>query len=396
MTDALNAEPVGPQTDTLAEQVELPKPQENLIPEADEPKSPDAKRSDSVRKAIDEALDEPKDAKKSDDDPKVEDKPAKKAKAEPKPEAKGDDAPEDADKAPAVSDSEPSDDEPDDTDTPKKATAYKEPPSGFDEAAKKEWEAVPEGVRGAVHRRVQELESGIHKHKQDAEQFEGVRQYAEMAKQSGTDLPAALGRYTQMEQLLRQNPLQGLQMVVANLDLKKADGTPVTLQDVAANIMGQSPDQAASQQEATINQLTQQVQSLTQQLGGFSKHVEQQQEQQKVTAAESEWATFQRDHPRAAELEKDMAQALQMQNPDAYPSLTERMRHAYAVAESLNPTVAHTDTPPLAQTQPKPKVANPAGQKSISGAPSGSDATQSTRKLSRRDSIEKGMRAAGI
>lgn len=395
MTDTLTAAPSGPETDTLAEQVETPNAQTNLIPEEQpedapkaKPKSSEEKRSDSVRNAIDKALEGDEDKPKAKVDAKIDPKAEVKPKAEAKP------APEAAkDAEPAPPDAKA---EPDAQEKPApKPSAYREPPSGFDDAAKKEWEAVPESVRGAVHRRAQEMERGIHKYRQDAEQFEPVRKFAEMAKQHGTDLPTALHRYTNMEAELRRDPISGLQAVVSNLGLKKPDGTPVTLRDFAASIMGQPADRVASRQEATIQRLMGTISQLEQKVGGFSQHIEQQQTQAKSATAENEWSAFQREYPRAQELEGAIADALQMQNAQAYPSLTERLRHAYAVAESLNPSVPHTDLPPLAQTQPTPKAANPAGQKSISGAPGQND-KPSSRKLSRRESIDKAMRAAGI
>lgn len=375
MTDALTAAPDGPQTDTLAEQVEIPKPQDNLIPE-EQPegkpkpkveKSTEEKRSDTVKKAIDKALDEPKTEEKPETEPEAPAKPQK--------------APVAAEDAPQQPKPEP------------KPTAYKEPPSGFDDAAKAEWEAVPESVRGAMHRRAQEMERGIHKYRQEAEQFEPLRQYADMAKQSGTDLPTALGKYVAMETALRQDPISGLQAVVANLGLRKPDGQPVTLRDIAARIMGQPADQNASRQEATIGRLTQQVQALTQQLGGFSQHVEQQKVQARTQSAEAEWTAFQQANPRAKELEPQIAEFLTKYPADSTPA-RERLQDAYDWAIARNPSVAHTDAPPLVQTQ-TPPAPNPAGQKSISGAP-GTNAKTAARKLNRSDAVAKAIRAAGL
>ena len=387
MSEALTAAPSGPETDALVSQNDPPNPQTNLIPEVEE-KSPESKRSDAVRKAIDKAL-----VDGDGDDVKPEPKAKPEVKAEPKPDAKVEPKPEatkEAETAPpgAKTDAQEK--------TPPKPSAYREPPSGFDDAAKKEWEAVPESVRGAVHRRAQEMERGIHKYRQDAEQFEPVRQFAEMAKQGGTDLPTALHRYVGMENELRRDPISGLQAVVANLGLKKPDGSAVTLRDVAANIMGQSPDQAASRQEATISQMSQRLAQQDRQIEELMTFAQSAKETQAKAVAGDEWTNFQRDNPDAKDLEKEMADALQMQNAAAYPSLTERLRHAYAVARSLNPSVAHTDIPPLVQTQTAPRAANPAGQKSISGAPGAIDARPNARKLSRRESIDKAMRAAGI
>tara|TARA_R110002111_G_scaffold63985_2_gene105597 strand:+ start:4673 stop:5824 length:1152 start_codon:yes stop_codon:yes gene_type:complete len=378
MTDALDAAPDGAMSDTLQEHV-------------DDPRAPEVKTEprpsldDTLKAEVEKAVkgdDKPK------DEPKAEKEPEPKAKAE-KPEPKEKEPAEvkaDADKAEAKPDDE-AEAETDPKPEPK-ASAYRDPPNGFDDAAKKDWETTPESVRGAMNRRFQEMERGIHTHQQTAKEYEPIRKYAEMAKQHGTDLPTALQRYTSMEQALRTNPIQGLQAVVANLNLTKSDGSPVTLRDVAANIMGQTPDQAASRQEATISQLTNQVNELKQQLGGLSQHHEQQQEQQKVTTAQTEWDTFQADHPRAKELEGAIAEALQMQNAEAYPSLTQRLRHAYAVAEAQNPSVAHTDPKPLAQTQTPTRQPNPAGQKSVSGA---GGESRTVRKTSSDEAIKKAI-----
>jgi hypothetical protein len=382
MTDALDAAPDGAMSDTLQEHV-------------DDPRAPEVKTE--PRPSLDDTLKaEVEKAVKGDDKLKDEPKPDPKAEKEPEPKAK-DEKPAPKEKEPAEDTADadkveatPNDEAKAETD-PKpepKASAYRDPPNGFDDAAKKDWETTPESVRGAMNRRFQEMEQGIHKHQQTAKEYEPIRKYAEMAKQHGTDLPTALQRYTSMEQALRTNPIQGLQAVVANLNLTKSDGSPVTLRDVAANIMGQTPDQAASRQEATISQLTNQVNELKQQLGGLSQHHEQQQEQQKVTAAQTEWDTFQAEHPRAKELEGAIAEALQLQNAEAYPSLTQRLRHAYAVAEAQNPSVAHTDPQPLAQTQTPTRQPNPAGKKSVSGA---GGESRTVRKTSSDEAIKKAI-----
>lgn len=393
MTDALDAGQPAAQPEVLTEQADLPNPQTNTIPEAEakpepkpEPKlSAEEKRSKSVQDAIDKAL---KDGDGDDVKPEAKAKDAK-VEEKAKPEAKAKEAPEKPEgEAVEAKDGDEA------TKAPAKPTSYREPPSGFDEAAKAEWEAVPESVRGAVHRRSQEMERGIEKYRAAAQEYEPVRQYAEMAKQSGTTLDQALQRYVGMEQQLRQDPMAGLQAVVANLGLKKPDGSPVTLRDVAASIMGQKPDQVASRQEATISRLTQQVDQLTQKLGGFTKHVEAQQQEAKVSSAQGAWDSFQRENPRAKELEPQIAEFL-TKYPAANMPVGERLRDAYNWAAAQNPNVAHTDSPPLVQTQASPQP-NPKGQKSISGAPGGNDARTVSRKVNRSDAIDKAMRAAGI
>lgn len=255
-----------------------------------------------------------------------------------------------------------------------KPTAFREAPPRFDDAAKSEWEAVPEGTRGAIHRTVRELEQGITKHREAAEAFEPIRKYADMAKQSGTDLATALQRYTGMEQELRRNPIAGLQAVVANLGIKNPQtGIPVTLRDIAAHVLGQKPDQVASQHEASNQQLRQQVAQLQQQISGVTQHVQSQQQEARVASVASEWDGFKASNPRATELEAHMAEFLQKYPAGDNVSIRERLDDAYAFASAKipSPTGAHTAAPiaPLAQTQDQHPNKD-AGTKSVRGAPS--------------------------
>ena len=386
MSEALTASPEAPQTEALAETTELPKPVEAKLPEA-EPKpevkkNPDQARSDAVKNAIDKAL-KPEEAKPAKADAKPE------AETKPEPVAK-DRAADGKFMAPVAAEPKP---EP-------KPTAFREAPPRFDDAAKSEWEAVPEGTRGAIHRTVRELEQGITKHREAAEAFEPIRKYADMAKQSGTDLATALQRYTGMEQELRRNPVAGLQAVVANLGIKNPQtGMPVTLRDIAAHVLGQKPDQVASQHEASNQQLRQQVAQLQQQISGVTQHVQSQQQEARVASVASEWDGFKASNPRATELEPHMAEFLQKYPAPANMPVRERLADAYAFAAAKfpSPTGAHTadHIAPLAQTQVQPKPINPAGQKSVSGAPSGK-AEVATRKLSRKEAINKAMSQIGL
>ncbi|MDI9407811.1 MAG: hypothetical protein QM523_01030 [Candidatus Pacebacteria bacterium] len=375
MPDALTATPEGPQTDVLQEQTDLPNPVTNTIPEEEAPDPGD--RSAAIKKALDDTLGEDnEDAPK----PKVE---AKKPESKPEkaaPEAKVE--PE----APAAPE-KPS----------PRPTAYKEPPAGFDPAAKGEWEAVPESVRGAMHRRAQEMEQGIAKYRADAQEYEPVKKYADMARQSGTTLDQALSRYTQIEEILRRDPIAGLEAVVANLGLNGPNGHPATLRDVAAHILGQKPDQMASRQEATISQLNRQLQEVTQKLSGFQRHIEAQQQEAKFSHAETEWGSFQREYPRAAELGSPIADFLTKYPAPANMSIKDRLADAYAWAVAKHPDGAHTAEQPLVQTQTAP-MPNPAGQKSISGSPGGNPqiATGSRKPVDRSAAVERAMRAAGL
>lgn len=409
MEEALNAEPQGPTTDTLVDQHDEPRPLGSKH-QSDEPepkKSAEETRSDSVKKAIDKALkgddeakEKPEAKAKADDDAKA------KEKAEKDAEAKSKERGEDGKFKKKAEDGEESDGEqaesaekPDDDAEPaKKQSAFRDPPQRFDDAAKSEWESVPETVRGAIHRSQREMEQGIEKYKADAEAYGSVKQYAEMAKQSGTDLKTALDNYTGLEKMLRQNPIQGLEQVVQNLGLKDPNGQPVTLRAIAHHITGMKPEQAAQQQDQANAALRQEIADLKRQISGVSSHVEQQQVSARQQTAQNEWQSFVQENPRAAELEGEIAEVLRKYPPSDNVSIRDRLSDAYAIVAARNPeppAVAQTDTEPaLAQTQ-APRQPNPAGRKSVSGTQTG-DAKSSPRKTSRHEAIAKAMRQAGI
>ena len=375
-----------PQGAPLAETTSEPTPLTNQVPPKEEalaaPKKP-LSISDALKQAQAEV--------KAKDDTKpapVKDEAKTEAKAEAKPAEVKTEAPAKAEAPKAEAD----------TSTPaeieaRKTSPHREPPSRFDDAAKGEWERAPEAVKGAVHRTIREMEAGIQKHKQAAEEFESVREFADMAKQHGTDLKSALKNYVGIEQQLRQNPLQGLQQIVSNLGLKKPDGSPVTLRDIAGHVMGQAPDAVASQSEAQVMELRQQVQQLQEQLSGVQQHFQQQREQAVYTEVKDVTTA-----PHFQELAEDIVAYLNTPFSDATLPPKERLKEAYDFVYSRRfgpPSVAHTDANPLLdQTQaPPPMQVKPAGQKSISGAPGNSTTTAGKPKvMSIKDSIAAAMR----
>lgn len=384
MTDAAVTE--APQGAPIGEQTDLPAPITNQVPREEKPeppKTPEQARSDAVRKAVDKVTKapepKPEDAAKADPAAEVKPEPkkaeAKKAEAKPEPAKAAEAAPV----QPAA-----------------ERGPHHEPPSRLDDAAKAEWSAAPESVKGAVHRAFREMEGGIQKHREAAEAFEAIRPFHEMAQQSGSDLKTALSRYIGMEQELRRDPIAGLEAVVQNLGLKGPNGQPATLRDVAAFVLGQKPDQVASRQEAVIGQLRQQVQQLQQQIGGAVEHIQLQQNQSRQEAALSEWRAFSRENARAVELEPQMIEFLHKYPSNGKMTIGERLADAYAWAVAQNPAPLTPAKTPLDQTQDSPKPLKPAGQKSISGAPGDGVTNPKPQKLDRKEAINKAMRDAGL
>lgn len=365
--DALNVAPAAPQTDVLQEQHDAPRPLE-AKPQVEEPKADPEKlsRQDVVKQAIDKATKEP-------EKPKAE---AKEPRKEAKPEPKADRAPDGKFAAKQA--------EPEPQEQPKRPTAYKEPPQRFDDAAKAEWEAVPESVRGTVHRMVKETEQGIQKYRADAEAYEPIRQYDERAKANGGSLADAVQKMVEIEDAFSRNPIEGFHRVGQALGLN--------IQQVAMQIAQQTPQQVTDHAtRMRMADMQRQNEAMQRQMADMQRQNEQALKTQEAT---SEWAQFQADNPRAKELEAEMASFLTKYPAGPNVSVRDRLADAYAFAVAKTPNAAHTGEYPnaAAQTQAS-RTPNPAGQKSITG--SRSDDQKSKQKLSRSEAILKAMRTHG-
>lgn len=145
-------------------------------------------------------------------------------------------------------------------------------PERFSPDAKAAWETAPEPVKAEVHRAFREMEAGIEKHRAGAQKYETVKDFDELASKNGTNLRTALTKYVNTEQLLRTNPLKGLNEICGNLG--------ISLRQVAEVVMGQAPDQRAAQSDSEIRELKATVQRLEQQVGGVTQTLGQQDKKQ--------------------------------------------------------------------------------------------------------------------
>ncbi len=267
---------------------------------------------------------------------------------------------------------------------PKPAAATPEPasdaPARFSADAKAAWTTAPDPVKAEVNRAIKEMEAGIEKHRQSAEAFEPVRKYADMARQGGTTLDKALEAYVGMETMLRQDPIKGLNAVCENMGL--------SLRDVAAHVLGQTPDQAASQSDATVRELKAEIASLKQQVGGVTQTFAQQRESatvEQITAFAS-----QPGHERFDELADEIAFYLTHKTKD--------LSEAYALADRMNPAPAASAPQPAAIPAPAPDLSAQTrkGSLSITGAPSpGSDPANRQPSSSIKDALKRAIATAG-
>lgn len=248
-----------------------------------------------------------------------------------------------------------------------------EPPSRFSADAKAAWKDAPEPVKGEIKRAITELESGL---RQKDEQLEPLKPYFDLAKQHGVTVHDTLGRYIQMEQVLRQNPQQGLALVAQRLGM--------TPQDMIQALGGQAPQgeaATANEKDRMIVSLRQEIDGLKSQIGQVSTSVQQSREQ----AVMQQVQDFAASKPRFAELEGEILRLLQT----GYAS---DLADAYEKAERLNPAPAPAAPPP--PTTPPPQT-RPA--RSVTGAPtSGSNPANRQPSTTRREAILRAAGASGL
>lgn len=234
----------------------------------------------------------------------------------------------------------------------KPASQFRDPPKRFSDDAKAAWETAPEPVKAEVHRAVRELESGLEKYRTE---YEPLKPYNDLAKQHGTSIKDALDRYTGLERMLgspdQNQKLAGLQQVF--------DYAGISPRQFAAQIMGQTPEQGAVQQDQTLRELRQEIASLKQQLGGVSTNMQQRQEQEVLSKIQQ----FAADKPRFDELSEDIAFFLKS-------GRTQDLQEAYQLAERLNRAPAPQSPPAQTRIEPTPEAQTLKGSKSVSGAPS--------------------------
>jgi hypothetical protein len=264
--------------------------------------------------------------------------------------------------------------------TPVDTKLASEPPARFSDDAKAIWKDTPEPIRRESERAIRELTQGIEKHRVEAETLrqERVRiePFHEMAKQAGTTVEAALKSYTDLDKLLHTDKLKGIEAVLERVG--------VSPRDYAAHILNQAPDQQASQSDATIRELKQQIQALTEQVGGVTQTFQQQREQstlQEITA-------FAEKNTRFDELADDIAFFMKT-------GRASNLSEAYGMAERLNPA-PQREIPQTAPVIPATDAeAHTRGTKSITGAPpAGSSLAAKKPSSSVRDALKNAMARA--
>lgn len=262
------------------------------------------------------------------------------------------------------------------------------PPARFLPRAKEKWAEVDADVRGEVHRALQNAEKGLQEHRESHEFRKELREFEDMAREHGTTVKAAMTNYVAIDNLLKTDPVAGINRVLTSIG--------ITPQQYAQHILN-APQQPPA--DPKVSQLERQIQQLTQQLQGVTQTTQQsQQEQQLQQVKQSIIEPFRAslgDDDRYEELEEDIAFFLNSDKIPSTLSAQKRLAAAYDMAERINPAGYTQQNTGRLNTATPERPINPAGAKSIKGAPNGASVPKSA-NLSTKDAIEASMRALGF
>lgn len=284
------------------------------------------------------------------------------------------------------------------TDDQQQQTAQIRPaPSRMSKEAQAAWGQVPEVVRNEIERGYTELQNGIEKYKTA---YEPIKQFDEMARQSGTTLQSALTAYVGIEQLLRRDVLAGFREVCKNIG--------VDHQKVGAALAGVPDDQRPAGDTVEVQQLKQQLANATRKIEGLEQQFTGFSQSSIDRQIKSDIDEFKKDKPHFDEVAPVMAQLLRGDHPQF---VAKDLASAYDMAVRLNPEIAakieagkaaDAQSAQNAAVQPKPKPAEAAqtGAKaklSITGSPaSGSNPDQRKPAGSTRDALKNAFESVGL
>lgn len=243
-----------------------------------------------------------------------------------------------------------------------------EAPSRFSADAKAAWNAVPDAVKGEVHRALREAEQGIEKYRTDATTYTTTfKPFVEMAQRSQIDPARQLASYVNIDMMLAKDFNAGIAQIFQN---KGQD-----LKAWAAQIAnGQSPQ--PSQQDNLIAELRKEIADLRQGVGSVTQTIEQQRGQQITSGIDNFIKTLpEAERPLFTELDAEIAAHLSADPSitlaDAFAKAKSDAQAKYArmfgtapASDATASTVPQTHTP-----APPPQKQN--GHLQISGAPGG-------------------------
>lgn len=271
---------------------------------------------------------------------------------------------------------------------------HAEPPARFLPEARTKWANVPGEVKAEVHRVSQEYEAEIQHHKAATERYEPIRQYDEMAKSNGRELKDSLAKVTEVEQAIARNPIAGLEAVLREIGPRKADGSPLTLIEVAHHIVNNPQAYHQAVQQQMVPQTQQQAQP-NREIEALRAEIQNMKAEQIVPLI----TRFAEANPDYHALEPQIAEILgsgvveKIYGTGLSPE--QKLAEAYRMAGGNSPS--RSESSPALQQHSDAETVRPvnpdAGKKSVRGAPSdGADTAADEPETDLREMLRKEMR----
>lgn len=232
-----------------------------------------------------------------------------------------------------------------------------------------------------MQRLTAEHQQEVDQYREASARYDDIREFDDLARQNGVTLRESLTRYVQLETLMQQSPLRALNEILMTAGPRKADGSPITLQEVAQFVVQQGPEgynrmmqqQAAPQQQQA--QPSREIEQLRQELHSMKVQM----------SAQSIIEPFARENPRFTELQAPIAKLLESGMVPASLSPEDRLAVAYDMAVRLNPSTS-VDYQPQQDREPREPEESRAGdfggsrpiRSSIGGTPEVADKVPSS------------------
>lgn len=267
-----------------------------------------------------------------------------------------------------------------------------EPPKEFIPRAKELWRNTPREVQAEVERVMRDTQARVAQHEETVQKYERIRPYAEVVESNGRDLTDSLNKMFTIDRQVGQNPIAALHSLMVEAGPRKADGTPVTLFELAQHIV-KNGEQGYIQ--ALRQGAPQQQQQPVNQEAEYWKQQHQQALIQQTAASVIE--PFKAQHPRYAELEQDIAFFLESDKVPKSLSPQERLATAYDLAVRVNPASGESDQgsdgPSATDRAGTPSAANKSIKSSL-GSVSDSTANPVRSGESTRDTLLRELKRA--
>ena len=259
-----------------------------------------------------------------------------------------------------------------------------EVPARFSDQGKAEWAKAPESVQAETTRALSEMEKGLTKYKESAERWDSVREYDDLARRNGmpNGVSDSLKKVVEMEQAFMRNPIEGMQKVANHFGLN--------IQAIAAHIMGQNPDHQVAEAHNRIRELEAKIASM--------------EHEARAPAVVNDFFS---QNPDAVELSEDIAFVLKTGNIRLTGDDQEDIKTAYEFVKRFKPASYAGHAPKASEAEPvpaplipaaAPPAPNPAGQKSLTGAPTSTSpvAGKNAHKVSAREATKAALAQFGL